>query len=39
MDLPLIQTVVIIALMSFILGAVLTRPRIVRRRPSTRWEE
>ena len=43
MDLPLVQSVVIIALISFILGIILgtalTRPRIVRRRPGSRWEE
>jgi hypothetical protein len=43
MDLPLVQTMVIIALISFILGIILgtmlTRPRVVRRHPGTRWEE
>jgi hypothetical protein len=39
MDLPLVQTMVIIALISFILGTMLTRPRVVQRHPGTRWEE
>jgi uncharacterized integral membrane protein len=43
MDLQLLQTIAIIALVSFILGiimgAVLTRPRMVQRRPSRKWEE
>jgi energy-converting hydrogenase Eha subunit A len=43
MDLQLLQTIAIIALVSFILGiivgAALTRPRMVQRRPSRKWEE
>ena len=43
MNMLLLQTIAIIALISFILGIILgtalTRPRIVRRHPGTRWEE
>lgn len=43
MDLQLVQTIIILALVSFILGiilgATLTRPRMGRRIPSKRWEE
>ena len=43
MDLQLLQTITIIALVSFILGillgAALTRPRMLPRRPKSRWEE
>ena len=43
MDLPLLQTITILALVSFILGifvgAMLTRPRMMQRRPKSRWEE
>ena len=43
MDLQLLQTITIIALVSFILGifvgAMLTRPRTLQRRLKSRWEE
>ncbi len=43
LDLQLLQTITIIALVSFILGillgAALTRPRMLPRRPKSRWEE
>ena len=43
MNMLLLQTIAIIALISFILGIILgtmlTRPRVVRRHPGTRWKE
>ena len=43
MDLTLLQTMTIIALVSFILGifvgAMLTRPRMSPARPKNRWDE